>query len=58
MTELEKKTAEKVANKLAEAVHEFNQLNKEQLEYVDLLFKKLFIEQDLEKILSNTKSKK
>lgn len=58
MTELEKKTAEKVANKLALTIHEFNQLNKEQLEYVDLLFKKLFVEQDLEKILSKTESKK
>lgn len=48
MTNLEKRTAKKMANKLAEAIHEFNQLNKEQLNYLDLLFQKLFIEQDTE----------
>lgn len=58
MTELEKATAEKVANKLATAIHEFNQLNKEQLDYVDLLFKKLFIEQDIDKILDKIKINK
>lgn len=49
MTEFEKQEVEETANKLAEAVHSVNNLNKEQIEYLDILFQKLFIDKEFEK---------
>lgn len=49
MTEFEKKEVEKIANKLADAVHSVNKLNKEQIEYLDIIFQKMFIDKDFEK---------
>ena len=53
MTDLEKTEAERIACDLAEAVHSMNNLNKEQIEYLDIIFKKLFIDKEFEKIQKN-----
>lgn len=50
MTDLEKYETEKVANQLADAIHNFNKLNKEQLNYLDLLYQKLTIDSKIDKI--------
>lgn len=50
MTDLEKNATEKVANQLADAIHNFNKLNKEQLNYLDLLYQKLTIDSKIDKI--------
>lgn len=50
MTELEKRETEKVANQLADAIHNFNKLNKEQLDYLDLIYQKLTIDSKIDKI--------
>lgn len=62
MTDLEKYETEKVANQLADAIHNFNKLNKEQLNYLDLLYQKLTIDSKIDKIskeiIITSKSKK
>lgn len=50
MTDLEKHETEKVANQLADAIHNFNKLNKEQLDYLDLIYQKLTIDSEIDKI--------
>lgn len=50
MTDLEKHETEKVANQLADAIHNFNKLNKEQIDYLDLIYKKLTIDSKIDKI--------
>lgn len=50
MTDLEKHETEKVANQLADAIHDFNKLNKEQIDYLDLIYKKLTIDSKIDKI--------
>lgn len=50
MTDLEKAETERIACDLTEAVHSMNNLNKEQIEYLDIIFKKLFIDKEFEKI--------
>lgn len=62
MTDLEKHETEKVANQLADAIHDFNKLNKEQIDYLDLIYKKLTIDSKIDKInkgiLITSKNKK
>lgn len=55
MTEFEKQEVEETANKLADAVHSVNNLNKEQIEYLDILFQKLFIDKEFEKFQKSKK---
>ena len=50
MTDLEKCETEKVASQLADTIHNFNKLNKEQLDYLDLLYQKLTIDSKIDKI--------
>ena len=48
MTDLEKHETEKVASQLADAIHNFNKLNKEQIDYLDLIYQKLTIDSEIE----------
>lgn len=50
MTDLEKYETEKVASQLADAIHNFNKLNKEQIDYLDLIYQKLTIDSEIDKI--------
>lgn len=58
MKNTEKEHTEKVVKMLTVAVHEFNNLNMEQLQYANLLFKKIFLERDIERLLNKTKNNK